>query len=132
VQGTLAIVLAARRVAIAIIVAEKAERDAVVAVPEVAMMAVTGPKSKTMACAGTRSAITAKTSCVAHGMPPGCATGDAMSTTMTVTVLCVRCHRPCYDHQGNDGHDRSAHASSVAKIHIHELTPLGCTPLVTF
>jgi hypothetical protein len=55
------------------------------------------------------------------------ATGDATPTAvaMAVTVLCLRCHWPCHDQQGNDGRGRRAHPGSVAA------TPLGYTPLVT-
>ena len=70
-QGTLAIVLAARRVAVAIIVAVKAERYAVMAVPEMAMMPTVGPKPKAAASAGVRAAIAAKASRPAHGMTTG-------------------------------------------------------------
>jgi hypothetical protein len=49
------------------------------------------------------------------------ATGDATPTAvaMAVTVLCLRCHWPCHDQQGNDGRGRRAHPGSVAA------TPLG-------
>ena len=70
-QSALAIVLAARRVAIAIVVAVKSERDAIAAVPEVAMTPITGPKPKAVACTGARAAIAAKASGLAHGMATG-------------------------------------------------------------
>jgi hypothetical protein len=46
------------------------------------------------------------------------ATGDATPATVAVavTVLCVRCHWPCHDHQGNDGRGRRAHAGSVVQF----------------
>ena len=55
------------------------------------------------------------------------ATGDATPTAvaMAVTVLCLRCHWPCHDQQGNDG--RGAELTPVLLLPLH----WGYTPLVT-